>query len=123
MLDDVIAKKRILIVDDDEEMIALLEYFFQKEGCSTTISLNGKNVMEMIHQARPDLILLDIQMNGVSGENICRQIKSNKELSDIPVIICSANINIALISSQCGANDYIAKPFEKKTIKEICHRY
>jgi len=122
MYNDGIIKKRILIVDDDEEMLDLLQLFLQKEGCSTMVSLNGKNVMEMIIQDRPDLILLDIQMKGVNGEDICRQIKSNNDLAQIQVIICSANANISLISTQCGANEYIAKPFELKTIKDICHR-
>lgn len=118
-------KHCILVVDDDEDVLFLMKRTLQSEGYDTSISPNGENMMDIITQSPPDMILLDIHMKGVDGGTICQLIKTNQTTCDIPVIMFSANENIAAITKQCGADGYIKKPFEptqlKQAIQQILH--
>jgi len=60
----------------------------------------------------PDLFLLDVYISNVNGSNICKEIKAKEALKDIPVILVSADTNFAQLCAQCGANDYLEKPFK-----------
>ena len=79
--------------------------------------------MDILAQSPPDLVLLDIHMNGVDGGTVCQLIKTNQTTAAIPVIMFSANENVASIAQTCGADGYIKKPFESakfhKAIQEI----
>lgn len=118
-MDKVTNKKHcILVVDDDEDVLFLMKQTLQSHGYNTTISPNGENMMDIITQFSPDMILLDIQMKGIDGGTICQLIKSNKTTAGIPVLMFSASENIARITKQCGADGYIKKPFEPTKFKE-----
>ncbi|MEP7377087.1 MAG: response regulator [Chitinophagaceae bacterium] len=119
------SKHCILVVDDDEDVLFLMKKTLQLEGYDTTVSPNGENIMDIIAQSTPDMILLDIHMNGIDGGTICKLIKTNKTTANIPILMFSANENIAGITRQCGADGYIRKPFEptqlKQKIKQILY--
>ena len=113
------------MVDDDEDALFLMKRTLQSHGYNTTVSPNGENMMDIITQSPPDMILLDIHMKGIDGGTICQLIKTNRTTAGIPILMFSANENIATITSQCGADGYIKKPFEpsqlKKTMQQILH--
>jgi CheY-like chemotaxis protein len=71
----------------------------------------------------PDLFLLDKQLSGVDGIDICRYLKEQKATSHLPVIMISANPNIGKLSEEAGADAYIEKPFEVKHLLEMVERY
>lgn len=104
-------KPTILVVDDDEDMLFLMQHKLTAEGFTPLICPNGKNVMSIIIDKHPDLVLLDLNMQGINGDSICNDIKSNQTMSDIPVVIFSANENICSVSDGCGADGYLKKPF------------
>jgi DNA-binding response OmpR family regulator len=110
-------KTAILVVDDDEDILHIMNYSLSADGFDVKISHNGTNVWDIITRSRPDIILLDIQMDGIDGSTICRMLKENKNTSAIPVLMFSANDNIQSISQNCGANGFIEKPFEIKKMK------
>jgi DNA-binding response OmpR family regulator len=110
-------KPAVLIVDDDEDMLHIIDYSLSADGFDVKVSHNGDNVWDIITRSRPDIILLDIQMDGVDGSTICQKLKENKNTSGIPVIMFSANDNVQFISKSCGANGFIEKPFELKKMK------
>jgi len=118
-------RRSILVVDDDEDVLVLITRTLLSHGYDTTISPNGENMMDIITQSPPDMILLDIHMNGIDGGTICQLIKTNRTTASIPILMFSANENIASITKQCGADGYITKPFEpnqlNKTIQQILH--
>ena len=118
MKDSLQNKHCILVVDDDEDVLFLMKKTLQSEGYDTTISPNGENIMDIITQSPPDMILLDIQMKGIDGGTVCHLIKSNRTTASIPVLMFSANENIASITKECGADGYIRKPFESAKFKE-----
>jgi len=102
--------KKILIVEDDESILDVLKIILRKAGYETISYSNGNAVMEDDYEL-PDLFLLDKQLSGIDGLDICRRIKENRNTRNIPVIMISANPQIGPLSLDAGADDYIEKPF------------
>ena len=104
--------KNILIVDDDIHIGNMLEEALSKEGYNVTRAYSGTEALFVLSASKPDLILLDLILPGLTGEDLLPQIK------DIPVIIMSAKIDIdnkvnLLLG---GAVDYVTKPFNTKEL-------
>jgi CheY-like chemotaxis protein len=99
----------VLVVDDDQDWLHLLKLRLKSLGLLVSTSLNGEALWEKIRVQQPDVILLDIQMKEITGEDICHSLKSNPNTSNIPVIMYSSNQNIEVIAKRCGANGYIEK--------------
>lgn len=108
----------ILVADDDEDLLMLMEMKLKAEGFKVHISPNGENIFDIVKVDAPDIVLLDITMRGIDGGTICRQLKSNDETKHIPILLFSANHNIAEITKHCGADGYITKPFNDTEVKE-----
>lgn len=104
--------KDILIVDDDVHIGNLLEEVLEKEGYRITRAYSGTEALLVLSAAKPDLILLDLMLPGLSGEDILPQMK------DIPVIVLSAKTDVDSKASLLleGAADYITKPFHAKEL-------
>ncbi|MFT3750304.1 MAG: response regulator [Agriterribacter sp.] len=111
-------KPSILFADDDEDLLELAKLKLSKAGFTVRISHNAHNIANMISEERPDLILLDVSMQGIDGRDICQALKTHKATSEIPVIIISANNDIRNIALMCGADDYIEKPFHPEAVKQ-----
>jgi len=112
-------KPTVLVVDDDEDTLILVQHRLAAEGFEPICSPNGARIMDIIKWKHPDLILLDIRMDGVDGGSICQEIKSDPEIAEIPVVMFSANENIATIARQSGADAYITKPFIPESFKAL----
>ena len=108
-------KHKILVVDDDEFIGNLIEEVLTKQGYIIKRAYSGSEAFMIIEREKPNLILLDLMLPGVTGEEVMKRVKG------IPVIVLSAKITVDdkvnLLS--LGANDYITKPFE---IKELIAR-
>ena len=104
--------KKILVADDDISILEAIKIVLEDEGYSVYITPNGESVLKIQPEEYPDLILLDIWMSGIDGAEICRKIKENDRTGKIPVIMISASIEIENITKECGADDFIMKPFE-----------
>ena len=117
------SKKIVLVADDDIDLLQLVKMQLQRAGFSVQLSLNGKGIVKMALDEHPDVILLDITMDGISGGDICKKLKSNSQTSGIPIIMLSANDNIADVAQHCGANDFVRKPFNVQAISDTIARY
>jgi len=106
-------RKKLLIIEDDPDILDILKLIFQTEGYLVYTSLRGEETQDVIDMA-PDLILLDIRLSafGKEGAEICKRLKTERLTWKIPVILLSAETDIRLVCSACGANDYIRKPFD-----------
>lgn len=113
----------ILLVDDDEDLLAMVSYKLKKEGFQTLISINGERVKEIVDLSRPDLILLDIHMQGIHGGDICKQIKADPLTRSIPILLFSANENIKTIREECGADGFLVKPLEGDVLMATLQQY
>lgn len=104
----------ILIVDDKLENIRFLSSFLSKQGYQVRKAINGQAALMAARTVSPDLILLDINMPGMGGYEVCKQLKGELQTSSIPIIFLSAGDDIAdkIRAFQVGGVDYITKPFQ-----------
>ncbi len=111
-------KKKILVVDDEIDTLELLHTVLEHEKFEVWKAINGKDALEQVKRM-PDLILLDVRMpGGLSGLDVCEQLKQDEKYRDIPVIIFSAKVldrDIEL-GMKAGAVEYVTKPFSSKEL-------
>ena len=106
-------KPCVLLVEDEPAQREILRYNLTAEGYDVTLAENGDDALILVDEVMPDLILLDWMLPGVSGIEICRQIKSRKETRAIPVIMLSARSEEVdrVRGLETGADDYVVKPY------------
>lgn len=111
-------KYKILIVDDVVSNIMLLQALLKTKAYRVITAGNGREALEKVAAERPDLILLDVMMPGMSGFEVSQQLKSSPEHRDIPIIFLTAlNSHEDIVKGfQLGANDFVSKPFNKNEL-------
>lgn len=109
---------KILVVDDDIDILSVMEILLSMKGFEVQVISKGENTFPKIESFKPDLILLDVLISGYDGRVICKQLKSNKSTSHIPVIMFSAHPGAAAAISDYGADDFIAKPFDVNNLMQ-----
>ena len=111
----------ILIVDDTPANLNVLSAILGKRGYRVRPAINGALALKAAQKAAPDLILLDVQMPGLDGYEVCRQLKADPQTRAIPVIFISALDDVLdkVEAFQVGGVDYITKPFQ---IEEVLAR-
>lgn len=107
--------KKILIADDDLAILDALEIMLTDALYEVVTTANGQEVTSLAKE-QPDLLLLDISMSGVDGRDICRTIKGDTATKHIPIIIISAKKDTEDIARDCGADDFLNKPFDMLTL-------
>ena len=111
-------KKKIIVVEDEPDLVDVVTYNLQREGYLVLAAQRGDEGLNLIRSQRPDLVLLDLMLPGMDGLSICRQMKSDGSLSEIPIIIASAKgeESDVVIGLEMGADDYLAKPFSPREL-------
>ena len=106
-------KKKILVVDDEEDAVAIIQKRLE-DIYEVLPARNGKEALLIAEEKRPDLVILDIMMRGVSGLEVLDMIKHNPHLSEIPVIMVTAldDFNTEKEASHLGARFFINKPLD-----------
>ena len=112
---------RVLIVEDEKALAEILEYNFKKEGYVVDTASDGEIALDKIIFKAPDLIILDWMLPKLSGIELCRKIRSNKKVKNIPIIMLTARgeEKDRLKGLEMGADDYVTKPF---SINELLAR-
>jgi CheY-like chemotaxis protein len=108
--------RRIFIADDDPDILDILRLMLQTRGYHVLLSNDGSELFEYAEEELPDLVLLDIWMSGIDGRDICARLKKSENTKHIPVLFISANSNIQAITKECGAEGFIAKPFDMEML-------
>ena len=108
--------KKILIVDDDPGILEALSMILEESGFITEVTTKGTETYGKIARFKPDLIILDVLMSGSDGREICKKIKKDQTTKHIPIIMISAHPNAEKSIKECGANDFLPKPFEMKDL-------
>ena len=103
----------ILVIEDEASLTTLLRYNLESHGFRVAAVENGARAMGAIAEAKPDLVLLDWMLPGVSGIEICRKIRRDPQSHDLPVILLTARGEESdrIRGLDCGADDYVVKPF------------
>jgi two-component system phosphate regulon response regulator PhoB len=103
----------ILIIEDEEPIQILLSYNFEAEGYRVRSTALGEDVAHLVQEERPDLIVLDWMLPGISGIDVCRLLRTRPETRDIPIIMLTARGEESerVRGLATGADDYMVKPF------------
>ena len=111
-------KIEILVVDDNPNNLGLLASMLQDEGYEVRAALNGAIAISAMDDHLPDVVLLDINMPGVNGFDVCLSMKANARTRDIPVIFISAldAIGDKVAAFEVGGADYVTKPFQVREV-------
>lgn len=111
-------KPKIVLVEDEEDIAALIKLQAEIAGYKLLVEVDGLNGLRTIEKEKPDLIVLDIMLPGQSGLDVCRKVKNNPELKNIPVIMISAKSEEldVVLGLELGADDYVTKPFSPKIL-------
>lgn len=115
-------QKKILIADDDPGIQDIFKIIFEKAGYCIELKNNGDDLLKNKFNL-PDIFLIDKQLSGTDGIDICRYLKKRKLTQNIPVIMVSAASDIARLSREAGADGYIEKPFEVKELLKMVKDY
>ena len=109
---------RVLIVEDEKDIVDLLRFNLAQAGHEPVIAMTGEEALGHIGRARPDLVLLDLMLPDLPGTEICRRIKGDAKLRQIPVIMVTARGEEVdrLVGFELGADDFVTKPFSVREL-------
>lgn len=111
-------KNKILIIEDDKDILELLRYNLEKQGYKVVCSDNGGKGLEIVKKDKPDLVILDLMLPGLSGLEVCKILRNDKSTVNLPIVILTAKDTESDIIAglELGADDYITKPFSPKVL-------
>ena len=109
------ASKKILIVDDEAQIVKVVKAYLEKANFQVVTAGDGPTALAVFHREKPDFLILDLNLPGMDGLDVCRAIRRE---SDIPVLMLTARIDEAdrLIGLELGADDYVIKPFSPREV-------
>jgi adenylate cyclase len=108
---------RILVVDDMPANVRLLEAVLEPAGFAVTAASSGPEALEQVVIELPDLVLLDVQMAGMNGYEVCRRIRENEATSLLPVVMVTSHGSEARVDGiRAGADDFVTKPFDQQEL-------
>ncbi len=112
------SKIRVLLIEDEEDIASLIKLQAELAGYKIHVEYDGLNGYVAVEKEKPDLVILDIMLPGLNGLDVCRKIKTNPDLKDIPVIMISAKSEEldVVLGLELGADDYVSKPFSTKVL-------
>lgn len=107
--------KKILLVDDDKKIVDVIKSYLEREGCEVFEAFDGKQALEVFNKVNPDLMVLDLMLPSMSGEDICKTVRKK---SRVPIIMLTAKVDESSKVSglYMGADDYVTKPFSPKEL-------
>jgi two-component system alkaline phosphatase synthesis response regulator PhoP len=113
--------KKIMVVDDEPYIARVIKFKLEQEGYTVISANDGITGLTKIKEEKPDMVLLDVMMPGMSGYEVCQKIKGDAELAGIPVVILTAKGQERDREQgfSMGASDYITKPFSPNRLLEL----
>lgn len=110
--------QKILIVEDEPEIRDMLAFSLERGGYSITLAEDGESALRMLDQQRPDLVLIDWMLPGISGIELANRLRRNEPTHDLPLIMLTARSEEGdkLKSFSIGVDDYVTKPFSSKEL-------
>lgn len=114
-------KKRILLIEDDPDIQHLVRYNLSRDGFEVETAGHGAAGLDIVKKTPPDLILLDMMLPGMPGNEVCKKLKADRSTESIPVIFLTARSDEIdkMIGFELGADDYVTKPF---SLRELAAR-
>jgi DNA-binding response OmpR family regulator len=116
-------KKKVLVIDDDYDILEPLSILLEIDNYEVETTPKGEETIHKVNDFKPDVILLDMLLSGSDGRQIARALKSNVKTKDIAIIMMSAHPSASEDAKLCGADDFIAKPFESEDLLTLVKSY
>src|SRR3954449_13116309 len=116
----------VLVADDEKNIVQLARMYLQAEGFTVETASDGRETLEKVRQAHPDLLVLDLMMPEIDGWEVCRKLRKE---SDLPIIMLTARGDDVdkIVGLELGADDYMTKPFNARElvarVKAVLRRY
>jgi CheY-like chemotaxis protein len=108
----VMNNKKIMVCDDDQGILDVLQMLLETEDFTVITEIESPNVIDQIKSKNPDLLLLDLWMPILSGDQVLKKIRQTEDIKDLPVIVLSASVDGSDIAADAGADAFVAKPFD-----------
>lgn len=109
--------KKILIVDDEPDLLKVLLFRLEKMGYEVFGAVDGQEALELARKIIPDLIILDVYLPVIDGDEVVKILKNDEKLKHIPMLLISATITtLAKRAIESGADGYLTKPFEPEEL-------
>ena len=111
-------RQSILIIDDDDDQVDVLTHRLRSQGFETSSAESGKRGIDMVHEHRPHLVILDLRLPDIDGFSICQQLADDPTTCAIPVIIVSGMVRPDIIrrSRSVGCQYYVRKPYDPNAL-------
>lgn len=111
-------KQRILVVDDERDLVELIRLNLQRNGYEVLYAHDGKVGLEIARKQMPDLIILDLMMPGLTGQEVATRLKGDSQTAGIPLLMLTARSEETdiIVGLSLGADDYVSKPFSMKVL-------
>ncbi len=111
-------RKKILVVDDERDLVELIALNLQRSGYEYLLAHDGNTGLEMARKQSPDLIVLDLMMPGMNGQDVAARLKGDPTTAAIPVLMLTAKSEETdiIVGLSMGADDYVTKPFSMKVL-------
>jgi two-component system, OmpR family, phosphate regulon response regulator PhoB len=109
---------RVLVVEDDADIRAVVDFNLRKEGFATTVTDRGAKALSLMREVHPDLMILDLMLPDIPGLDVCREVRSDASIRNIPILMVTAKGQESdrLAGLESGADDYLVKPFSVREL-------
>jgi len=106
--------KKILIADDDVQLVDMLQIRFEADGYEVITAYDGQKALEKVLTQAPNLVILDLVLPKLPGEEVCREIRDDEKTADLPIIMLTGKTSEVdrVVGKVIGANYYMVKPFD-----------
>lgn len=115
--------KKVLIIEDEQDIIDIATIILEDEGYEVCSFSEFPGYESKVADSHADLILLDLNLHGYHGKDICKYVKANDHLKQTSVVLMSANRDIQAVKEEAGADAYICKPFDLNDFIETVKTY
>lgn len=113
----------ILVVEDDPQVARLIALVLQRNGYTSRVVADGHSGLQQAKELLPDIIFADLTLKEMGGDMLCTLLKAHPDTKEIPYIVVSGDRDIADKARQCGADDYMGKPFEFDDLIRLVRKY
>lgn len=114
-MSETVGKGRVLIVEDEAKIVELLRLYLERDGYQVSAAADGPQALELAEKEKPDLVLLDLNLPGMDGLEVCRRLRAR---GPVPIIMLTARGEEVdrIVGLELGADDYVSKPFSPREV-------
>lgn len=118
-------QKQILIVDDNEDIVTTYKVVLDRMGYRVVSARDGRECLAKLEENRPDLVLLDVRLPGLAGDEVCRLIKETAKTKDVPVVAITASMSTEMRAkmAKVGADEFLLKPIDVSDLNRVVKKF